>query len=337
MRRTELHLTYDNTDVSLAVAGDVMGFTFTDHAHGKADDFQVTLKDDRALWSGSWFPEKGATLKPSFFCRNWFKDGNNLSLQCGVFTIDDIEASGPPDQVVIKAVSSLVTTGMKGEKRTRWWENTDLEQVAKTLAKENNVNLFYSADEPILFDRVDQRQETDLGFLTRICDENGLKLKVADEKIVVFEASKFDAQTPSVTLVRGDALIKSHSFQASSHDIYRACTVKYWKPEAKEELSYTFTPPNPPSVGQVLMVNRRFESQAAAMDAARAELRAKNQAEIKGTMTLVGHPGVAAGLVASVQGFGIFSGTYFIEKADHAYVRGSGYTTSIQIRKTLEY
>jgi phage protein D len=73
------------------------------------------------------------------------------------------------------------------------------------------------------------------------------------------------------------------------------------------------------------------------MKLAQRSLRSKNKNEVTGLLDMIGHPGMRAGLNINVSGYGDFDGKYFVEKAMHSQAVGSGYTTSVSIRKVLGY
>lgn len=91
----------------------------------------------------------------------------------------------------------------------------------------------------------------------------------------------------------------------------------------------------PSGMRKVWGVNQRVESEADARAVAQNILRQKNAGECTGSVDIMGHPGLVAGMTVALTGFGRFSGTYFVEKAEHKI--GSGYTTSAEIRRILEY
>ena len=78
-----------------------------------------------------------------------------------------------------------------------------------------------------------------------------------------------------------------------------------------------------------------MESEADARKLAQNALRNKNGGECTGSIEIMGHPGLVAGITLSLTGFGKFSGSYFVNKAEHRV--GSGYTTSAELRRTLAY
>lgn len=87
---------------------------------------------------------------------------------------------------------------------------------------------------------------------------------------------------------------------------------------------------------KTLELNKRVESAADAMRLGASELRGKNKDKNKATLEFMGNPAVVAGVVIAVTGFGGFDGSWFVESCEHK-VGGSGYTTSVEIRKTLKY
>jgi phage protein D len=333
IRRAKISLTYEGKDITKDVEDYVISLVYTDYAHGKSDSLEVVFEDRDRLWQSAWFPEKGAKLKAEIICKNW-EAGATKKLPCGVFTIDEVELEGPPDRVNVKAVSALVTTAIRLEKRTKAYENTSLRQIANDIAGRHGLQLFFEGED-VEFKRLDQREESDLAFLKRIAEANGFHVKLAEEKLILYEGKRFDARSPSLTLKRGTAYIKSYRFSSKAFEIYKACEVKYWDAEKKEVLTYRFEPEDAPRVGHVLKINERVESRSAAEKRAKAELRKRNKNELKAELTLMGSPELSAGLNIRIEGFGVYDGVYFIEEARHEV--SQGYTTTINIRRVLTY
>lgn len=334
MRQADIHIAFEGKDISKDIAPYLKSFSYAD-ASGKADDLQITLEDRAGLWAGDWFPEKGSHIKAEIVCSGWGSSGT-ASLSCGTFEVDDITLNGPPSVVTLKAISSLTSRAIKAELKERTWEAISLKQLAEGIAGEHGLSLFYSTEKPdIRYQKLRQSKESDLALLMRLCKDAGFNLKLAEEKLILFEGKSFEAKPPVATIEKGHSEILSYSFNTKSHNIYRACTVHYSDPEKKEEASYTFTPDKGPQTGQTLVVNKRVESLAEAERLAVASLRRKNRHEEKGTLSLVGNPMLVAGLNITVAGFGRFDGTWFIDEARHS--QNAGYKTDLTIRKVLDY
>ena len=327
------------TDVSQDVAPYCLSLTFTDNAHGQADDLQLEFEDRDHVWSSGWLPHKGERLRAAIVCHNWFAVGDSLELSCGSFTIDQIELSGPPDVVRVRAVSAAVDTPLRRELKTRAWEHASLRVVAGDVAAEHGLTLRYEGD-ACGFVRLDQRQESDLALLKRVAEQQGLTVKVCEDALVVRGAREADAQAPTLDIVRGETAVSRFQFATQSSETYGAAQCDYWDPEAKELKSAGASPARgqtDQAVAQTLKVNKRVESQAEAERVAANELRQANQREWTGTVDLMGDPRLYAGQVVQVQGWGQFDGSYLVKTATHTLNRSAGYTTSISIRQALDY
>ena len=152
------------------------------------------------------------------------------------------------------------------------------------------------------FDHVEQDHESDLAFLKRLADKSGFNLKLAEEKLIVFQGRTYDAREPVLTLTRGEERIKSRDLSAKVRDVYSSCKVEYMDPLSGELLHYEYQPPDPPPVNQVLRVKKRVESEEQAAKLAKASLRAKNKQQISGSIVLAGTPGLLAGGEHPAQG-----------------------------------
>lgn len=334
IREARLSVKYDGRDISQEINQYITGFSYTDHMGGKADDLQITVEDRQGLWSGSWYPTKGAILAVKIHSN---LSGKETALKCGTFAIDEITPQGPPDTVTIKAVSSLTAKDFKRVKKSKAWENITLQTITKEIAAAHDLGVFFLADESPQYIRLDQKEESDLAFLNRLCRENDLSLKLSDEKIIVFQGRKFEQADPVRALVKGETVFSRYGFSSKTFDVYKACELSYMDPETKEVKVYTYTPPDAPDVGQVLKVNRRVESLAQAQKVAMGSLRRKNQHEITGNLSMMGDTIMLAGLTHTVAGFGVFDGKYIMDEANHAYTKAGGYLTAIKSRKVLTW
>jgi hypothetical protein len=225
---------------------------------------------------------------------------------------------------------------MRGEQKTKAWENTHLGAIAQDIAAAHSLELFWDADN-VDFERVDQREESDLAFLQRLCEENGFNLKVSDGMLIVFQGDTFEGQPDPVIIRRGDSPIISYDFSAKAHDIYRACQVSYQDPEDKITYTFTFEPENAPEVGPILKINERVDGPDEAEKRAMAALREKNKDQVTGSFELLGAPSLAAGTLIDVQGFHKFDAVYFVEQVRHSLDKGSGYRSSVSFRTKVDY
>lgn len=350
-RQAFLSLLYEGKDISEQIAPYVLSFSYTDNAHGKADDLQVTLEDREHAWKGDWYPEKGATLTASIRCEDWEETGAPAKImRCGTFTIDEIELSGPPDTVTIKAISAAVTKSLRQQRKTKAWENASLKQAAQDIADSHGLTLVYHGPE-WKFARMDQRETSDLGWLKRMAEQRGMNLKVAEDSIILMSRKGYDAKAPVKTLTRGTEAIKSFRFKDKTDDVYDETEVAYHDPAGKETKRFAFKNPyagdetqtyvrgsgKKKKRGDRQMVNRRLDAQDDGLDVVASEARGKNQDENDASLSLMGDLDLRATMTVALAGFKRFDMTYFVETATHSFDRSAGYTTELKLRKSLEY
>jgi len=340
-RAARIQIAYQGADISKDIAPFVRGFSYTDNAHGQADDLRIDMDDRDHLWKGDWLPQKGDTIVASIVClEEWNGPGSpSVSIPCGTFEVDEVElaVAAQGDTVALKAVSSLTQNSIRKESKSRGWENVSLRQVFSDIASPAGFQLSWQADDVQLL-RLDQHAETDLAFMKRVVDEYGLNLKINDATVIVFAGEKYDAHPVSLSFARGQSDLRSASLKTKTIEIYKACEVSYHDPKDKELKTFTYSPPDPPAgSGRILRVNQIADDIAMAERKAKAALRKKNQREVEGDLTLMGEPRLLAGMNIALGGFRLFDGTYAVEQAKHSFTRTGGYSTSVKIRKVLKW
>lgn len=337
-RRFDIKLWIGGHDATDYINPYLKELTYTDSADGEADDLQFTLHDRDGHWCNDWQPTKGTKVKCTAACKNWEEPGKDIKLLCGEFTIDEVEFSGPPTQVRIKALTSAMTTGLRDSRKSRAWQNSSFQNVAGQIAEEHNLELQYDGD-PCSFERKDQRSDSDLGFLNRQCRENGFNCKVHDGKLVIRDARKAEMQEPVLTIPMKGMMYSptSWSFKTSSADTgYTEAKSVYTDP--KKGKTHTAVVEAERSGDQYdeadksITLDGRTESPADAARKAKAKLQDKNGKENTCSIDMMGCPSLYAGQVISLTGYGTFSGNYLIKKLTHKF-SSSGYTTSAELSK----
>ncbi|XOS91861.1 phage late control D family protein [Brevibacillus laterosporus] len=195
-RRVELVLLYQDVDVSTDIAGYLIDFSFGDNGSGQADDLQVKIEDRLQLWQGEWMGKKGDRMQAFIKTINWNKENTTEILPCGEFDVDNIEVSGPPDELSIKGVSVPVSTGGRNEKVTKAWEKVTLQRIAKDIAAKSGLSLMYLAKENPTYDRIDQTKQANLAFIQDLAKKEGLSIKVTNKKLVIYDDELLEKNHP---------------------------------------------------------------------------------------------------------------------------------------------
>lgn len=334
---------YNDKDISADLQQYLKSVSYTDNMSGEADDLQLTLEDKAGVWQSAWFPEKGAALDVSVKLTNWRSIGVQL-VRFGLFEIDEITSSGMPSEVQIKAVSVPDNNNLRGAERTRSWEKAELKRIANDIAAEAKLELYYDVKDynPVI-ERAEQTEQSDLSFLYKLCADHGLALKICNNQLVIFDEADYEAGGAVVLLPKPKTfytagslkildMLKSYSLRSKVRDVYKACHVKYQEGTKKQKIEATFTASDK-KIGKTLEINEQVASIADAQRLAKKKLREKNCDEVTGSFSFVGNPELAAAVNIRLSGFGTFDGKYIITKAQHDI--GSGYTTSIDVRRCL--
>jgi hypothetical protein len=309
---------------------------YTDHAHGQLDELCAHLEDRDRKWQGPWRPAKSEVVRAVIHCHDWFVPGDHLVLNCGEFEIQGICLSGPPDTVEIRAVSRRVSRNAQAQKKSKGWENVDLKAIAGAVAANAGLALAWEGNNPF-YEREDQREESDMAFLRRLCLDAGNSIKIADSQLIVYSGKSFDQRGPHGQIKRGETWLIDYRFEAQSFDKYRGCEVSYWHPDLRLMIKGACFPADAPPTGEVLKINQEVKTEAEANALAASNLRRKNRSEVKADFTLMGDPRLRATQVQEVKGFGKYDGRYFVDEARQTVDGSGGYTTALKARKVISY
>lgn len=333
-RRAAVSVQYNGTDISTGVAAFLKSFSVTEELSGKADSADITLEDRPGLWDGDWLPDRGATMEVTLTVKDWTGSGDTTQLPLGKFELDEIENTCPPNEAKLKMVSIPNNAEIRSVEKTHAWEKQKLSVIAKEIADNAGIKLFYDTEEDPMLERAEQTEQTDLSFLLKICNDAGLAIKVSDQKIIIFDVQKYESQEPVAIFSKGSSAIISYSAKTTIHEIYKACHVKSQHTKKEELIEYTYTDPNKKE-GMTLQVNEKVESIAEAEKLAKKRLRAKNQEEVQVSMTTVGNFSLLASNTVELHNFHAYDGKYIIVKSTHE-ISNSGYTTKIDLRRCLD-
>ena len=319
---TTINITYEGKNISRNIAPFLLSFAFTDNSDGAADDLTLQLHDKAALWVNSWMPTKGDKIQCSIVSEKY-------TLPCGKFEVDQIEYSAPPRVLSLKAISTAITRTLRSEKHNHSWENVKLSEIAADIAANGNVKLFYDADDYTL-ERREQSGQSDLEFLKSICSDYGLNVKVNDDKLIIYDAEQYEDKSSVTELNINDAGLISFKFTSKSAQTYKSARLKYHHPKKAQTYDVSEFDDDIEGSEQVLELNEYAESESDARKIAQKKLHKANSREITGNITLKGDTRLLAGVNISLDGFGLFSGKYFITKATHT-VNNSGYITTLEL------
>lgn len=327
--RTHVEVIYSGTNITKFIEADLISFTYTDNDGGKSDDVSIKLKNDHGRWSNEWFPIKGDTITTAILIET---DDGVRRLSCGVCSIDEIKLSGPTSELEINAVSVPINTNIRRLKKSRAWENVRLSEIAADVAENGGLDLLYLTDIDPQFDRRDQREETDLQFLQRQCDDLDFKLKVTDSQLVVYNPEELEKEPAVATIERFEENVISYDFTTQAHDLVKTVVVEYSDPKTGNYNQFVYDVPGIER-GSRHKITQRTESIAEAERLAKATARKMNSKEVTGSLSLIGDIKYLSGVNIELVNFGVFDGIYSVIKTEHNV--GSGHVVTLELSKVV--
>ncbi len=311
----------------------IKSVTVSDVLDGEACTADIELQDAEKLWRGDWFPQRGDTCKLSFTVQNWQGDEQVESLDFDNFEIDEVSISFPPNVCKIKMTSISGGSNLKSADKSRSWEKVKLSKICNDIAADAGVELYYDAPKDPDIDRAEQKNESNLSFLHKLCKKQGLILRVSEKKLIISDEEKLESAESVMTFTEGDAKLLKFSGRATLSEIYSSAEVEYTHGKKKETISGKFEDKTRGG-GKTLKIKKKVSSQAEADNLAKKELRDKNKKEIEVRISATGNFSYLAGNVVELdKSFGFFKGNYIIERAN--WKVGNGFTCDLDLRKCL--
>lgn len=320
-------LTYNKRDITADLTPFKVSVTYTDNLDGdEADSIELALEDTDGRWWGSWYPVMGDLLNLQIGY-----EGRPL-VNVGDFEIDEIEVDGPPSQARIKALAAGVMKNLRTH-QGKAYEDTTLAGLVQTVAARHKLKVVGEI-EPIPIKRVTQLHEEDLKFLKRVAREYDYAFNVRGDQLRFYRLDALRAA--GSVLVIGINDLEKYTFRDKVKGTPKSARVAYHDPKKKQVVAYDVnsegTVVAKPSA-DALKLNTRSESPEQAKAKAKAAINHANDEATTGSLTLWGEPRLVAGSNIELEGFGKLSGRYQIASSRHELSRGSGYSTSIEVRR----
>lgn len=336
MRRVYAGIKYDDKDISLDLQEYLQGISLVDNLCGTLDDVDIRLRNDNLRFlNPEWALKTKRKLEITIITENWenMYEGRK-KLNCGVFYIDDRGFSNT--SISIKGVSAPIGN-IRDQKNSKYWENMTLKGLGEALAKKHNLIYQYiGASIPLI--GIDQEKESDLEFLNRIVEDEGMSLKLTFNKIVIFDKDILEKkEAVRIFDLKGDELDRSWSFKERTKGIYEACELKYYDANAGIEES-VLVDRNGKEIDsekykeeKILKVNSRGFGMNL-LSYAKKRLKAVNQGEVEFSFNLIGDISLMCGQTFTLINAGIFNGKYMINRVSKTLVPFKNTVESYKIR-----
>jgi len=326
----------DGNDLTAAIRDRLIRLTIADQSGNTSDSVKIVLDDrDHAIT----LPRTGAELSIGL----GYKEAGLIDM--GKWIVDELEPSGPPDTLAIsaKAMNQSTSATKSGKKdtlrstKTRAWDNIAIADICKTIAQEHGyqprIADKYAAGSPPAIGapvtHIDQRDESDLNFLTRLANDYGAVCKpVRDYLLFVEKGTPVSASgrvLDSISLTPKD--VTTWRATLADRGKYVAVIAHYHDHATAKRIPVRA---GEPSGVPVSSATGTFADEQAALAAATARLASLNRGATTLHVTMPGNALIASGTPLDLSGFraGV-DGSYHATSVTHTLDAG-GYKLNME-------
>jgi Bacteriophage probable baseplate hub protein len=302
----------------------VLSISYVDELGGRSGELEIQLENRDKRWQRAWFPQQGDVISLLM------GSAGELLLPCGDFQVDDLELEGPPDLFHLRCLPAWITPALR-TRNSLAYENQTLLQIAATVAARHGMTVVGAPNQiDINYQRITQKQETDLEFLRRLATEHDYDFTVRGTRMVFYSRASLEAQPAVLTLYRN--MVERFSFVAKTHRIYKQAQTAYFDPQSKQLHTQTALAQPAVATGDILKLVVRCENGQQALERASAALHEANRLLVTCRLVAPGTTLLLAGNVVALSGWDVMDGSYMIERAQHRLSRAIGYVTEADLR-----
>ncbi len=161
----------NNNDITAAIRHRLLSLRVTDETGYQSNAVEIQL-DDRG--GAIHLPRKGAALEVEL----GYKETGTARM--GSYTLDEVELSGPPDTLTIRAKAADMLSSLKQHK-TRSWDDVTISELVDSIAADHGLEAKVGDSIRAITARrhIDQTEESDMHLLKRLSEEYDAESKQA--------------------------------------------------------------------------------------------------------------------------------------------------------------
>lgn len=321
--QADYRITLDGRDLSRLVAPHLISLTLSESRAEEADMLDIVLDDSQGIFA---IPKRGVTIRLSI---GWV--GAQL-VNKGSFTVDEAEHSGAPDIITIRARSASMTNAMS-ERREKSWHRQTIGSIVGAIASRHSLEAAIGeALGSVAIAHIDQTQESDMSFLTRLAKRYDAVMNIKDSHLLFMPigtgetASGKRLEAVRLTRASGD----QHQYHIAQRESYAAVRATYHSNGKAKRESVRVGAEDSRSV-KVLPDDYATEAEARAAAQAEYTRIQRSQATMSYNLAL-GRPELFPELHVEVSGFKpeIDETPWLVKKATHTIGDG-GFTTALEL------
>lgn len=314
-------ITANKRDITALINDRLLMLRTSDKPGLESDEFELRIDDrDQAVD----LPGRGASIEIAMGYA-----GQALT-QLGRYTVDEVELSGPPAQLVIRGKAS----DMRGDGKTTRsgsWENVPLSQIVRDIAARNKWEPVCPVQTKV--PRIDQYSESDFNFITRLAKQYDCTAKVAEGKLLVLPRQDGKSATgktlPVITIRPTD--VSRFQFRLGDKSTHKAVRAKHQDKSTGELKTVDVSNEDAPGTLPPVHTDRHiYPNKSAAEQAAKARLAAFNRSTAGVRLDMAGRGDLFAESRIIAQGFKVgLDGEYLVDSVEQTFT-AAGWTTSVE-------
>lgn len=324
-RRTALQLIYEGHEAT--GIGVIESFRYSDEASESSDEISFILDNIDNRWQNGWAPKLNDKLKATII--QYGDVDPERRFDCGSFIVDDFGISATPLTCEINALSTPVNEGFKSQLKSKIWKEVTVKQIASEIAAAAGLSLVFDAEDTPAIKEKEQSSSTDVSFLSGICSEYGLQMKVYANKVVIYDDAVYEAKPPVGKITPWDLV--SWNYKTSIVGTYTGANLSYTDPKENKTISVSVGTPE-----RLLYLNESVTDPADAEKKALAKVNSANRGLVTMNLEMLNPVFYAATSVVALEDFGqIIDGNFFITKVEHN-ITSQGYVVNLELRKIIK-
>ncbi|MBD9478530.1 phage late control D family protein [Pseudoxanthomonas sp. PXM02] len=311
----------DGKDLTERFRPRLLDLTLTECRGGEADQLELRIHDHDGAVA---MPRKGVLLQVSL---GWQDSG---LIDKGTFKVDEVEHSGTPDVITVRARSADLTQQMR-TRRDRSWHATTLGKVVRNIAGEHGLQPRIAAPlDSIAIAHLDQTEESDANLLTRLAKRYDAVATVKAGALLFAPIGSGKTATgkplpgASITRDMGD----QHRYMAADRDVYTGVRA-YWHDKGAAQRKSVVVGQS----GNAKRLRESYANEAEAREQATAEWNRIRRGGAKFSITLaLGRADLYPEQRIDVAGFkeGI-DGEWLASRVVHTVTGSAGFTTALDL------
>lgn len=325
----EYRVIANSADITATIRDRFRSLRITDEAGTTSDTLEITLADH--------LPGKPIALPPTGAELEVSLGYDGIVRPMGLFVCDEIEMSGPPDELVIRARAAPYEkskggkTDLQSQKSRSWKKDTTIGAMVKKIASEHGMQASVSSGlASIKLPHVDQKAESDINLLNRLAKKYDAIAKPAGGKLLFVKRGEGKAASggamPAITIARKDAT--RWRVTLASRDSAGTVVATYRDRKQAKNIDIAVGSGEP-----VRRLRHHYPDQKSALEAAKAEQRKRARGEASVTVDMAGDPNLVAESMMTLKGFrdGV-DGEWLVARVEH-YIGPQGYRCSVEGEK----